>query len=118
MRTKLWLGAVAGCLALLALGEGALAGQEPSRTMFTQFIWPGGGAIGVLLLAIDVASIALIVQYFLTIRRAHALPEPRYLVSEQKLEAVPSGGRLLWLVKATLPSGETRTSSTFNTLLK
>lgn len=76
MRTKSWLGAVAGCLALLAPGEGALAGQEPSRTMFTQFIWPGGGAIGVLLLAIDVASIALIVQYFLTIRRAHALPEP------------------------------------------
>lgn len=44
--------------------------------MFEQFIWPGGGLIGILLILIDVASIALIVEHFVNVRRPTILPEP------------------------------------------
>jgi len=55
----------------LAQAEG---GEE--RSYREWFIWPGGGVIGILLMLIDVASIALIIEHFITIRRTTILPEP------------------------------------------
>lgn len=46
------------------------------------------------------------------------LKKSEYLLSEESLRTVPTGERLLWMVEATLPTGEHITSKAFVTPLK
>ncbi len=76
MRGRRWL-----CLFVVIVVVGmtanlAFAAEAEKRTLREWFIWPGGGVIGVILMLIDVASIALIIEHFITIRRTTILPEP------------------------------------------
>ena len=76
MRRNVWLSVFVAALVVLASADWAVAADMRTRSMFGQFIWPGGGWIGVLLLCIDVASIAIIIEYFINIRRTNVLPDP------------------------------------------
>ncbi|NQU75790.1 MAG: MotA/TolQ/ExbB proton channel family protein [Planctomycetes bacterium] len=71
---RLLFGLAAAAAVLAAGGESALAGEPATRNLFEQFVWPGGGVIGILIIVIDVASIALIIEHFMTVRRAVILP--------------------------------------------
>lgn len=42
---------------------------------FQVLIWPGGGMIGAILWVMSIGTVAIMVQYFLTIRRDTVLPE-------------------------------------------
>ena len=77
MGHKAWLGILVAGLTLLTVGGAAWAadGQGQTRSMFEMFIWPGGGSIGILIILIDVASIALAIEHFLNIRRSRLLPD-------------------------------------------
>jgi len=60
---------------LLGGAERALAGEDASRTMFEQFVWPGGGYIGALLIMLNVVTWALIIEHCISIRRAILCPK-------------------------------------------
>lgn len=51
----------------------AAAGQ--TRSMFEQFIWPGGGPIGLLLIAVNIATWAIIIEHLVSIRKVNLCPE-------------------------------------------
>jgi len=53
----------------------AQAADGASRTMFEQFIWPGGGYIGALLIALNVVTWSLIIEHFISIRRTTVCPQ-------------------------------------------
>jgi len=59
-----------------ALGRTVWAAEDGGRTMFEQFIWPGGGLIGLLLIVMNVVTWALIVEAFLAVRRDTICPGP------------------------------------------
>ena len=42
---------------------------------FEVLVWPGGGAIGILLWLMSIATAAIIVEHFVSIRRANLLPD-------------------------------------------
>lgn len=42
---------------------------------FQILVWPGGGTIGMLLWMLSILTVAIMVQYFITIRRANIIPE-------------------------------------------
>lgn len=73
MTRKLLLPALAAAGSVLYLAEGAMAAGPESRSMFYSFI-VAGGFIGWLLILVDVASIAIIIEQFITIRREKILP--------------------------------------------
>lgn len=89
MRRRLWwiCVLVAGGAILLLSGVALAqeAGQPVRRSWFYWFIYPGGGAIGILLLLINVASWAIIIEHFLNIRRTTILPD---MVREQITQMV------------------------------
>ena len=58
---------------------------KESINYFQWFVWPGGGVIGIVLILLNFASIAIIINYFVTIRRTTLLPE---LVQQQINEMV------------------------------
>lgn len=63
---------VLGLLGVIPTMAWAADGTE--RSFFGQFVWPGGGVIGLLLIAMDIASIALIIQFLVTIRKETLAP--------------------------------------------
>jgi len=42
---------------------------------FKMLVWPGGGYIGLLLWGLSVVTLAIIIQYFITIRRGSVMPD-------------------------------------------
>lgn len=56
-------------MALLAQTSGG------GMNYFKTLVWPGGGYIGLLLWALSVVTLAVIIQYFITIRRGSVLPD-------------------------------------------
>ena len=79
MRHTLWIKFAVAVGILLGLG-GLAAAQAPGGgpvTSISYFDWfiKRGGLIGWLLIAIDVASWALIIEHFITIRRVNILPD-------------------------------------------
>ena len=86
---RMVLSAIIVGILILSLGGAAMAqgagDTEESVKYFQWFIWPGGGYIGILLLLLNFVSIAFIVNYFVSIRRANLLPE---LVHQQINEMV------------------------------
>ena len=80
MRHTLWIKLALACGILLGLAGVALAQQTVTggTTQISYFEWfiKKGGVIGWLLIAIDVASWALIIEHFITIRRPNILPDP------------------------------------------
>ncbi|HET6429796.1 MAG TPA: MotA/TolQ/ExbB proton channel family protein [Phycisphaerae bacterium] len=78
------------CGVVLCLSAAALAqGEAPKETRIDYFHWfvAGGGAIGWLLILINFASWALIIEHFVTIRRANILPMPVQGQIDQMVEA-------------------------------
>lgn len=76
MRRRVGFAITMAVLTALWAADVALAqdGEGRSRNMLQQFVVMGG-AIGWLLIAIDVASVAIIIEHFISIRRATILPE-------------------------------------------
>jgi biopolymer transport protein ExbB len=58
-------------------GMGVLA---QGRSYFEMLVWPGGGVIGIILWLLSIVTLAIIVEHFITIRRANIMPD---LVREQ-----------------------------------
>lgn len=52
----------------------AIAADGATRSMFQQFIWPGGGLIGALLIVVNVITWAIIIEHLVTIRRKSICP--------------------------------------------
>ena len=63
-------------LVVAVAGRTAWAADGEARTMFEQFIWPGGGLIGLLLIVMNVVTWALIAEAFLAVRRDTICPPP------------------------------------------
>lgn len=74
MRRKVWFGIVTTALTVLYFGDLAMAQEVKTRSMFDEFII-GGGLIGGLLILMDVASWAIIIEHFISIRKANILPD-------------------------------------------
>lgn len=49
--------------------------QAMKPDYFSMLVWPGGGYIGLLLWALSVVTLAIIIQYFITIRRGTLMPD-------------------------------------------
>ncbi len=98
MRRTVWLTVFVTVLTLLLLAgpvfaQDGDASNAKTRTLLEQFIWPGGGIIGILILLMDVASVALIVEHFISIRRLNILPDPvreqlRAMIEEKQYREV------------------------------
>jgi len=58
----------------------AQASGEVGMDYFKILVWPGGGYIGMILWALSIVTLAVIIQYFISIRRANIIPE---LVQQQ-----------------------------------
>ncbi len=54
--------------------------SEEGMDYFKMLVWPGGGYIGLLLWALSIVTLAIIIQYLITIRQSNILPD---LVREQ-----------------------------------
>jgi len=79
MRRKLTILVLIAIGTVLTLSSVALAqeaGQATTKSWFWWFVWPGGGIIGILLILIDMATWALIIEHFMNIRRTTILPDP------------------------------------------
>ena len=87
-------------MVIMLLGGTALAQRagnvKESINYFQWFVWRGG-AIGILLILLNFASIAIIINYFVTIRRTTLLPE---LVQQQINEMAVSYTHLTLPTKA------------------
>jgi biopolymer transport protein ExbB len=49
--------------------------QVTKPDYFSMLVWPGGGYIGLLLWAMSIMTLAIIIQYFITIRRGTVMPD-------------------------------------------
>jgi len=76
MRRRLWIPVLLTVGTVLYWASPAMAQEGEGVNAFEWFIWPGGGPIGILLILIDVASWAIIIEHFISIRRGTVLPEP------------------------------------------
>lgn len=80
MRRRILISVALGALALLWFAGMALAqpaaGGGVTRTSYFEWFIIRGGVIAWLLIAIDVASWAIIIEHFISIRRLNILPEP------------------------------------------
>lgn len=90
-RRVLWLTVVPAALTVLWLAGTALAqgttGPQATEVQISYFDWfvIGGGGIGWLIMVIDVASVALAIEYFISIRRTTLVPD---LVRAQVMQMV------------------------------
>ncbi len=62
-------------LAVPAMAQAGAAGEGEKTSVFTWFV-VRGGVIGWLIILIDVASWAIIIEHFISIRRTNILPDP------------------------------------------
>ena len=77
MRPRVWISGAVGVLTVLWFAGLALAQApgEVTRTSYFEWFIIRGGVIGWLLIAIDVASWAIIIEHFISIRRLNIIPE-------------------------------------------
>jgi len=54
---------------------------------FEVLVWPGGGVIGMILWAMSILTLAIIVQYFIAIRRENVMPEMVLAQIQEMFEA-------------------------------
>jgi len=96
MRRRIWIGVLAAALAAWGLGahlamaqdDAAATEGEGDRGEVNVFDWfvVKGGPIGWLLLLIEAGSWALIIEHFITIRRANILPDMTRMEIERMLD--------------------------------
>ena len=60
---------------MVGLEMALLAQSDGSMNYFKTLVWPGGGYIGLILWALSVVTLAIIIQYFITIRRGSLMPD-------------------------------------------
>ena len=58
-----------------------------SINYFEVLVWPGGGLIGMILWAMSILTLAIIVQYFIAIRRENVIPEMVLAQIQEMFEA-------------------------------
>ena len=90
MRRMLWIQMVLAGGMLLGIASLALAQSPAGQTVRISYLdWfvQKGGVIGWLLIAIDVASWALIIEHFISIRRINILPETARAQIDQMVES-------------------------------
>ncbi len=54
---------------------------------FQILVWPGGGVIGILLWLMSIGTLAIIIEHFISIRRANLLPEMTRMQVQEMFEA-------------------------------
>ena len=91
MRRRVWVsvaltGGALLCLGGVAWAQGA-AGGGTTRISYLDWFIKKGGLIGWLLILIDVASWAVIIEHFITIRRTNIMPEAVHMQITQMVEA-------------------------------
>jgi len=59
----------------MILAQAAAEIAKQPRTLFQMLVWPGGGVIGMILWALSIVTVAIIIQYFIQIRRENILPQ-------------------------------------------
>jgi len=91
MRRTLWIQAAILCGVVLCLSAAVMAqapgGTEQQGISYFHWFIAGGGVIGWLLIAINFASWALIIEHFITIRRGNILPYPVQSQIDEMVEA-------------------------------
>jgi biopolymer transport protein ExbB len=80
MRGRFWIGVAVTAGVLLGFAGLALAQEDgpagPAKFSYLDWFVTKGGPIGWLLILIDIASWAVIIEHFISIRRATVLPDP------------------------------------------
>jgi biopolymer transport protein ExbB len=104
---------IATLLLTAAPAQAAEIGQP--RSFYELFVWPGGGGMSLFIMLINVASIAVMIERFWTIRRQRLLPEGMrskirdLLANRQYVEVLKvtqaDGSFLSYVVHATIQEG-------------